>query len=731
MLSVIIPVYNEKNNLPHLVDRLAEALAKQNYELIFVDDHSTDGSYETLQNLKSNFFGENIRILKKRGKRGKSFSLLEGILESQGEEIAIIDADLQYPPEAIPKMKAVLSDYDIVVGRRIRTDKNFLRSILTRGFNFVIGRLLLGLNTDVQSGLKVFKRSVLDSLRLRPTAWGFDYDFLFKAKRLGWKIGEVDIAFAPRFSGASHVNVLGTGAELVFGAIFLRINYFFRSILKFLDWPHRSEKYGHNFDNKTDFLFVPEIMSAKKLMYAENISLIVFLGIGISALIYGFHILTGISVLVVISGILAAFYLGLLLFKLYVVFMSLKRPFISFSQEEIDSINPYDLPTYTILIPLYKESEVIRQIIKAMSAIDYPTEKLDIIITLEEYDYETIQAIEDANPPAHFRTLILPDVHPKTKPKALNVAFPEARGEFLVIYDAEIVPERDQLKKAFLAFQKFPDVDVLQTRLDHYNPDQSLITKLFNAEFSFHFDLFLPGLQKLGYPIPLSGHSTHFRYSALLDIGAWDPYNVTEDCDNGIRLARMGKKIDILDSRSFEEATASFTPWVNQRARWIKGFIQTAIVHMRYPLRFKNEIGGFGKLMAFLITIPGSVVINITNLFFWALLIGWYATHSDVIKSLFPGPIFYISLFSFIAGNLIFVYFNLIGSYMRGRFEIVKYSLLSPLYWIMLAYASVKASLELILRPHHWSKTAHGKHLTVPEKERKHPYVIKSPQVEI
>ena len=731
MLSVIIPTYNEKNNLPTLIKNLSVSLTGLDHELVFIDDRSTDGSVEMLTALAEKFPKDKVRILAKQGIQGKGSSLLEGIIESKGDTIAMIDADMQYPPSAIPAMVQKLHNYDIVVANRKKVKTGFLRKLFSKTYSFVFGNLILGLPYDVQSGLKVFKKQTLTNLHLTPSPWGFDYDYLFKAQRMGWRIGQYDIIFSERASGVSHVNVLTTGLELMWGALKLRIKYMFRNIFKFLDWPHKSEKQGINWNNTTDFLYVPEIMSAKKHIYSETVSLAVVCAAVIVGAIYGFHKLTGISVIVTISGLMALFYLALLVFKLFVVYSSLKRPFVNFTSEEIDAINPYDLPTYTILIPLYKEAEVIRQIIKAMDAIDYPKDKLDVIITLEEYDHETIEAIATANPPSYFQTLILPDVQPKTKPKALNVAFPHTKGEFLVIYDAEIVPDADQLKKAYLAFQQHPEVDVFQTRLDHYNPDQSLITKLFNAEFSFHFDLFLPGLQKLGFPIPLSGHSTHFRRVALEEIGAWDPYNVTEDCDNGVRLARVGRKIDILDSISREEATTSMAAWINQRSRWIKGFIQTTIVHMRYPLKFKDEIGGWGKLAAFLITVPGSVFINIANLFYWGLLIGWYATHAAIIQSFFPGPIYYISLFSFIVGNLIFVYFNLIGSYMRGRFDIVKYSLLSPLYWIMLAYASVKASIELMFKPHHWSKTTHGKHLSVNENERVDRYAIKTPQVEI
>jgi glycosyltransferase XagB len=393
-----------------------------------------------------------------------------------------------------------------------------------------------------------------------------------------------------------------------------------------------------------------------------------------------------------------------MLFKLYVVRESLSGKTIQFTRQEVAALRDDELPVYTILIPLYKEAEVIGQIRNAMTAIDYPPEKLDIIITLEEYDHETIEAIERADLPSHFKTLILPNVKPKTKPKALNVAFHKVKGEFFVIYDAEIIPDPDQLKKAVLAFRSYEDIACLQTRLDHYNATQSWITKLFNAEFSFYYDLFLPGLQKLNFPLPLSGHSTHFRAKVLRDIGCWDPYNVAEDCDVGMRLFRAGYRADMLDSLSQEEATCDVRAWTCQRSRWMKGFIQTTIVHLRHPLRFKDDLGGWRNFLAFLIIVPGSVALNLLNLVYGALLILWFTTHSPLIQAYFPGPILYVSIFSFIAGNFVFTYLNLLGSY----------SLLSFVYWFMLAYATVRASVQLIFKPHHWEKTTHGQHLLVP-----------------
>lgn len=709
-MSIVIPTFDERGNLPSLIERITSAMARTNYtyDIIVIDDHSTDGSREYLQTLDA---GVPIHFFAKRGKRGKAYSLLEGIEYASGNFIVMIDADLQYPPEAIPAMLEKLRAHDIVVANRAERHTSVKRSFMSRFGRLFIGKLL-NLQVDVQSGLKVFRRDIIKHLTLHPTAWGFDYQFLYKAKRIGCSIGEEDIVFEERSYGKSHVNTLGTGLELAWGALKLRLSYIGRDLFKFLYYPHASEYHRPHKGKPNDFLFLPEIFSIKHHVYSETVSLAIVMLLAITAVIGGLSWITGLSPIIIISSFIAAFYLGLMVFKLWIVHTSTSRGFLKISPTEVASITDAELPIYTILIPLYKEAEVIRQIIKAMGDIDYPPDKLDVIITLEEYDHETINAIKEANPPAHFKTLILPDVKPKTKPKALNVALPQMKGEFFVIYDAEIIPDSDQLKKAYRAFRKFDNIACLQTRLDHYNSNQNWITKLFNAEFSFYYDLFLPGLQKLGFPLPLSGHSTHFRLAAIRDIGGWDPYNVAEDCDVGMRLFRKGYRTEILDSLSQEEATASLSAWIAQRTRWMKGFIQTTIVHLRHPLRLKNDFGGWRNFIAFLTIVPGSVLLNVLNLFYGILLLLWFTTRSPLIQAYFPGPILYVSVISFVMGNFIFTYFNLLGSYKRKRYSIVKYNLLSFVYWYMLAYATIRAMVHLVLKPHHWEKTTHGVHLT-------------------
>ena len=709
--SVVIPVYNELLNLPDLLKRLYASLQPTgiSYELLFIDDHSSDGSFEYLRkaSLSAPF---PIRVYSKVGAQGKAFSLLEGFREAKGKQIVMIDADLQYPPEAIPAMLKALDASDIIVANRREQQTSKLRQNLSRTYRNLIGGVL-GLPVDIQSGLKAFNIEILDHVILSPTAWGFDYQFLYLAKQRGYTLDQVDITFAERTAGVSQVKVLKNGLELLLGALSLRLRSLPGDILPFLRYPHVSELNGNDYSNTEDFLFMPEIYSIRRHIFPENIAgFIVFFLVSAAFLWIGAKLLHT-TIPIVISGLIATFYLGLFIFKAYVVRIAINEPGLDFTKEEIAAITDEELPIFSIIIPLYQEAAVINQIIAGMSAIDYPKDKIDLTITLEEYDHETIDAIKAANPPAWFKTLILPDVKPKTKPKALNVVFPHLTGEFMVIYDAEIVPDADQLKKAYLAFRKHQDVACLQVQLDHYNAYENWVTKLFNAEFSFYYDLFLPGLQKLGIPLPLSGHSSLYRTEVIRKIGAWDPYNVTEDAELGMRLYRRGYKTEILRTRSLEEATNSVSTWVGQRTRWIKGFIQTTLVVMRHPLRFKRELGSWGKFFGFLIVIPGSVFVNLLNLFYWILLIAWIVTKAESIRAFFPGPILYVSVFSFLAGNFLFTYLNLVGAFRRGRFELVKYCLLSPIYWLMLAYASIRAAIEIVFKPHHWSKTKHGVNL--------------------
>jgi cellulose synthase/poly-beta-1,6-N-acetylglucosamine synthase-like glycosyltransferase len=363
---------------------------------------------------------------------------------------------------------------------------------------------------------------------------------------------------------------------------------------------------------------------------------------------------------------------------------------------------------------MYKETAVLGQLVGAMTALDYPSDSLEVLLLLEEDDVETVAYVRSMALPTTFRVVVVPDSQPKTKPKACNYGLLVARGDYVVIFDAEDVPEPDQLKKAAAAFARMPTrVACLQAPLNFYNPRQNVLTRLFTAEYSLWFDLMLHGLQRLGGPIPLGGTSNHFRTEVLRGLGGWDPYNVTEDADLGIRLYRQGFRTGMLDSTTYEEANPRARNWIRQRSRWIKGYMQTFLVHTRggWDLRRTRD----PHFLTFLLIVGGKVLVNFVNPLMWALTIAYFVFRPVVgsaVESLYPAWIFYPAVVTLAVGNLLFVYTFLLGSARRGNHDLIKYGLLAPFYWLMMSVAAVKALIQLIARPHYWEKTEHGLHLT-------------------
>ncbi len=485
------------------------------------------------------------------------------------------------------------------------------------------------------------------------------------------------------------------------------------SLLSFLVYPHPSE---HESNRKTrvsidrgDFLSIPEIHSARKTLTAENVGFFAFVALLIalpSALLF---YLFGLNPFLVLIGAVVLLYLGNSTLKLYLSHVTVQSNFYR-RPIDISSLEDKRLPYYTILVPLYKEAAMVRQIASNIKSLDWPKDKLDVKLLLEEDDVETIRAVKKARLPGYFETVIIPHSQPKGKPKALNVGLSRVRGKYLVIYDAEDIPEPDQLKKAYVTLKSSPpDVAGVHAKLNFYNKSQNWLTRLFTSEYSYWYELCLPSLIERGFAVPLGGNSVHFKVSVLKKIGAWDPYNVTEDCELGMRLLRRGYTIRLLDSRTREEAVTNLRVWIRQRSRWMKGFIQTSIVNLRHPTRLLRELG-WKRFISFILIVPGTPLIHLLNIVFWFLTIGWFVSFSPAIKSLFPWYILYPSMFSFVFGNFAMVYLSMLGCVAKRQYGLVKWALLSPVYWVMMAAGTAKAFWQMLTSPHSWEKTKHGFH---------------------
>lgn len=403
-------------------------------------------------------------------------------------------------------------------------------------------------------------------------------------------------------------------------------------------------------------------------------------------------------------------YVAVIGFKLAVVFGGGTAPVLRFAPGDLALTPDEALPTYTILVPLHREAQVLPHLLRRLQELDYPADRLEIMLLIEEDDDQTLDALELINLGQQFEVVRIPAGGPRTKPNACNVGLAHARSEFCVIYDAEDRPEADQLRKAVLAFRRLPArVVCVQAELQYWNPWTNWLTLCFAAEYATNFSLCLRGMDRHRLAIPLGGTSNHFRTEALRRLGGWDPYNVTEDADLGIRIARRGWSVRMMVSVTEEEANSRLGNWIRQRSRWIKGYLQTWLVHTRNPWRLWRELGT-RRFIAFHLTVGFSTFTTLVNPFFWALTVAYLATGPRHIAPYFPAVTLYLGGLTMMLGNLVMVYCLMAGCLERGLHRAVRATLTVPLYWALMSVAAYKAVFQL-LRPsrrHFWELTEHG-----------------------
>ncbi|HXD46212.1 MAG TPA: glycosyltransferase [Pseudolabrys sp.] len=367
------------------------------------------------------------------------------------------------------------------------------------------------------------------------------------------------------------------------------------------------------------------------------------------------------------------------------------------------------LPVYTVIAALYREARSLRALLRAIEQFDYPREKLDVLLAVEADDGETRAAIHAYAGPLPVRVIVVPDGAPRTKPRALNAALAFARGHYTVIYDAEDRPEPDQLRRAVEAFAADDDgLTCVQARLSIDNTEDGFLARMFTAEYAGQFDVFVDGLCALGLPLPLGGSSNHFATAVLREVGAWDAWNVTEDADLGMRLARRGYRTAVISSTTYEEAPARLMPWLRQRTRWFKGWMQTWCVHMRSPLSLWRELGPRG-FVGFQLTVGGNVMAALVHPVFVCTLIVaavrgfplWRADDTAAVLAALYG-------LNLLTGYTSSAVLCTIGLSRRGLMRSVWVLALMPLHWLLLSAAAWRALYQLLRAPYAWEKTEHG-----------------------
>ena len=431
---------------------------------------------------------------------------------------------------------------------------------------------------------------------------------------------------------------------------------------------------------------------------------------GLLTLLLGGLAFAPVATLIALNIALSVFYLGNFLFRGVLVAAGGGRKLDWNYEVEIAARSLLDdeLPVFTVLVPMFHEAAVLPKLAQSLRALDYPLGKLDIKIVLEEGDMDTLWAAHQLGLEGVFEVIRVPPSEPQTKPKACNYALRFARGEYVVIYDAEDQPEPDQLRKVVATFRLLPpEVACLQCRLNYFNADENWLSRMFTLDYSLWFDLVLPGLERFNIPIPLGGTSNHFKIDVLRELRGWDPFNVTEDADLGIRLYTKGYRVAIVDSTTFEEASCHAGNWIRQRSRWLKGYMQTLLVHTRQPLQL-IRLTGLRGFFGFVFFIGGTVLSALFNPVFWLIYFVWLVVATSGFDVVFPQYLLFISLFNLLAGNGAFIFLSMIAPLRRGWLKLIPFSLTAFGYWVLISIAAYKALWQLIRSPFYWEKTHHG-----------------------
>jgi cellulose synthase/poly-beta-1,6-N-acetylglucosamine synthase-like glycosyltransferase len=376
----------------------------------------------------------------------------------------------------------------------------------------------------------------------------------------------------------------------------------------------------------------------------------------------------------------------------------------------LEKMDDASLPIYTILVPMYKEKESLSNLLYAIENMDYPVEKLDIKLVLEADDRETLNAALTLKPKYNFEIIRVPNSTLRTKPKACNYALHFARGEYVTVFDADDVPDVLQLKKAVYSFRTRPDdIICLQARLNYYNADRNWLTRFFSIEYSILFDVMLSGLERLNIPLPLGGTSNHIPLAHLRELGEWDAYNVTEDADLGIRLSASGFRTAMLDSCTMEESPTEVMAWIRQRSRWIKGYMQTWLVHMRRPVSLYRSLGA-RSFFGFQFFVGFSSFTFLTAPILWALALLWWFLPQEIAQNWLPNWLIWLTitnlLLNFIVHWVMAFSCLAIRKETESKYKIAAF--LYPFYLFLHSIASYKALYQLFVKPHFWEKTMHG-----------------------
>ncbi len=215
--SVVSPAHNESGNIVNLVRGVYKVMKGTNekFEIIIVNDNSTDNTKEVLERLKTKI--PQLKPVHRTKNKGVGNAIRDGLKNAKGWFIITLDGDLSHNPKEIPRFIKAIKNYDVVCGSRYvkagKAEMEFSRTVISKTFNTLF-RFLLGLPVkDFTSGFRIYKRKVIESIKLTSHGFGIYIEIPIKAYQNGFKFGEIPIHYYPREKGKSQLSYVKQGPE--------------------------------------------------------------------------------------------------------------------------------------------------------------------------------------------------------------------------------------------------------------------------------------------------------------------------------------------------------------------------------------------------------------------------------------------------------------------------------------------------------------------------------------
>jgi cellulose synthase/poly-beta-1,6-N-acetylglucosamine synthase-like glycosyltransferase len=365
-------------------------------------------------------------------------------------------------------------------------------------------------------------------------------------------------------------------------------------------------------------------------------------------------------------------------------------------KHRIQSMNKVEVfPKISIIVPTKDEEIVVGRCLDGLLKIDYPKDKLDIIVVDGNSSDNTAKICSEFSQkyPDMFR--VITEAASNGKPAALNLALTYVKGEIVGVFDADSIPQEDVLKKVAAYFNDEKLVAV-QGRTSSLNEKSNVLTRIIATEEKAWFQTLLSGREKMQLFVPLTGSCQFIRRNVLEEMGGWDETSLTEDVELALRLVEKKCAIKYAsDVCSKQETPESIRDLVRQRIRWYRGFMETAITYGRLLNTLNRrtvdaEISMGGPFM---------MVVSLLSYINWFFVALFLSESNPVIN--FTGLVIALT-----AVSLISIGFGLAASEKPVKLRNICWIPLIYVYWLLQMFIAGLAFLKLVFRRKRvWTKT--------------------------